>query len=69
MNPLYEMFNGGMNRVAQAMQNPAEFVCNAFPDIPPYMRNDPNQILRYLQQTRNISNQQIQNIINRMPRF
>ena len=64
-------FNNPMQKmqyVMQAMSNPAQFVMQAFPDIPPQMQNNPNQILQYLQQTRGISNQQIQNIMNQIPR-
>ena len=49
----------------QAMQNPVAFVKKAFPDIPPEIENNPNQILGYLQQTRGIANQDIQNLMNR----
>ena len=51
-----------MNYILQAMKNPAAFVRQQFPDIPQNIQNDPNQILRYLQQTRGISDQQIQQI-------
>ena len=63
MNPIQKM-----QYIMQAMTNPAQFVRNAFPDIPPQIQNNPNQILSYLQQTRNISNEQIQNIINQLPK-
>ena len=62
MNPLMKM-----QYVMQAMRNPAAFVRQAFPDIPAEIQNNPNQILQYLQQTRHISNQQIQNLINQNP--
>lgn len=58
-----------MNQVMQAMRNPVQVVMQAFPDIPAYMQNNPDQILQYLQQTRNISNEQIQGIMNQIPRF
>ena len=70
-NPLYQMMTQRqlpmnpmqrMQMVQQAMTNPAAFVMNAFPDIPEGIRNDPNQILGYLQQTRGITNDQIQQI-------
>ena len=69
-NPLYQQIMGfaPMNKMAmamQAMQNPAAFVKNAFPDIPENIQNDPNQILGYLQRTRGITQQDIQNLINR----
>ena len=62
MNPLMKM-----QYMVQAMRNPAAFVRQAFPDIPVEIQNNPNQILQYLQQTRHISNQQIQNLINQNP--
>lgn len=81
VNPLYQQLMGGgipqapqmmpsnnMNRMMlamQAMQNPAAFVKNAFPDIPDAIQNDPSQILGYLQRTRGITNQDIQNLMNR----
>ena len=55
------------NYILQAMQNPAAFVKQAFPDIPAAMQNNPNQILQYLQQTRGISNETIQRIANSVP--
>ena len=58
-----------MNYILQAMKNPAGFVKQAFPDIPNEIQNDPNQILQYLQRTRNISNEQISNTINQMPKY
>lgn len=63
MNPIQKM-----QYIMQAMTNPAAFVRNAFPDIPANIQNNPNQILQYLQQTRNISNQQIQQIMQQMPK-
>lgn len=77
-NPLYQMFGGGtpmqqsgmmfqnpmqrMQYIMQAMTNPAAFVRQRFPDIPENIQNDPNQILGYLQRTRGISDQQIQQV-------
>ena len=55
--------------VMQAMRNPVAFVRQAFPDIPDNIQNDPGQILGYLQQTRGISDQQIQQIQAQMPKF
>jgi len=49
-----------MQYIMQAMSNPAAFVRQHFPDIPEGIQNDPRQILGYLQQTRGISNQQVQ---------
>jgi len=84
MNPLYQMimskqmgsgtpvFQNPMQKmqyIMQAMQNPAAFVKQAFPDIPAEIQNNPNQILSYLQQTRHISNEQIQNLQNQLPHW
>ena len=62
LNPLFNMMGAyqKVNQIMQSMQNPAAFVKQQFPDIPDNILNDPNQILHYLQQTRNISNEQIQ---------
>ena len=62
MNPAQKM-----NAIMQAMTNPAAFVKQYFPDIPAEIQNNPTQILSYLQQTRHISNDQIQQIINQNP--
>lgn len=51
-----------MQYIMNAMTNPAAFVKQQFPDIPENIQNDPNEILRYLQRTRGISDQQIQQI-------
>ena len=60
-----------MNYIMQAMTNPAAFVKQNIPDIPDEIANDPNRILQYLQQTRGITNSQIQQLAqnNPMPRF
>lgn len=58
-----------VNQVMQAMRNPVQVVMQAFPDIPAAMQNDPRQILQYLKQTRHISDEQIQNVIDQLPNF
>lgn len=63
LNPIQKM-----QYMMQAMTNPAAFVKQHFPDIPAQIQNNPTQILQYLQQTRNISNEQIQNLVNQYPR-
>ena len=64
MNPLQRM-----GQIMQAMRNPVQFVRNAIPDLPAEIANDPNRILQYLQQTRGITNEQIQQIAGQIPRF
>lgn len=61
--------NNPMQQVMQAMQNPAAFIKSRFPDIPDNIQNDPNQIMQYLQRTRNISNNQIQQLIQQIPKY
>lgn len=61
MNPMQRM-----QAVMNAMQNPAAFLKQKFPDIPDEILNDPNRILSYLQQTRGISNQDIQRVQSQM---
>lgn len=83
MNPLYDRYVAGrntqpvnfqamnpaqkMNYLMQAMANPAAFVKQMIPDIPVQIQNNPTQILSYLQQTRGITNQQIQTLLNQNP--
>ena len=76
MNPLYQQLIGQQSmpqqpqmnpfqQILAAMNNPAKFIKQRFPDIPDNISNDPNQILEYLQRTRGITNQQIQQLIGR----
>lgn len=61
-----------MSFLMQAMQNAPQFVRQAFPDIPDNISNNPGQILQYLQQTRGITNKQIQQVqqtINQIPQL
>lgn len=58
-----------MQYIMQAMTNPAAFVKKVMPDIPNNIVNDPNQILKYMQQTRGITNEQIQQAANQIPQF
>jgi hypothetical protein len=57
--------------IMQALTNPAAFVKREFPDVPDGIVNDPVQIRNYLMQSRGISEQQLQQMINQypMPRF
>lgn len=54
--------------IMQALTNPAAFVKQQFPDIPDQIAGDPNQVLRYIQQTRGISDSQLSQIMNQYPR-
>lgn len=54
-NPLQKM-----QYIMQAMTNPAAFVRQQFPDMPAEISNNPNQILNWMQQTKGVSNMDIQ---------
>lgn len=41
-----------MQYIINAMRNPAAFISEQFPDVPENIRNNPNAVLNYLQQTR-----------------
>ena len=58
-----------MAYIMQAMTNPAAFVRQKFPDIPNEITNNPGQILQFLQQTRGITDAQVQAVANQIPRF
>ena len=58
-----------MGYIMQAMRNPTQFVKNVIPDLPAEIANDPNRILQYLQQTRGITDAQIQQAAGMVPRF
>ena len=55
------------NYILRTLTNPAAFVKQQFPDIPDSMMNDPRQILGYIQETRGINNNQIQQILGQFP--
>lgn len=38
--------------IMNAMRNPAAFIQEQFPDVPEDIRNNPNDVLNYLQKTR-----------------
>lgn len=55
--------------VMNAMSNPAAFLKERFPDIPNDIMHDPNRIMQYLQRTRGISDEQLKETMNKIPRF
>ena len=57
------------NYILNTLTNPSAFVREQFPDVPSDIANDPNRVLQYIQQTRNISNEQLNQIMNRFPRW
>lgn len=61
MNPMY--MQNIMNKASQMMQqfqNPQQLLQQVLPGVPEGIRNDPNQIISWLQQNGKISEQQIQ---------
>lgn len=50
--------------LAYAMRNPMAYAMNAFKDVPREMWSDPSKALAYIQQTRGLSQADIQNLIN-----
>lgn len=60
MNPMY--MQNIMNQASQMMQqfqNPQQLLQRVLPGVPEGIRNDPNQIISWLQQNGKISEQQI----------
>lgn len=60
-----------MQSFAMAMRNPAAFVKQNLPGIPEQAFNDPtgNSVLQYMMQNLGVTQQDIQNAANQMPRF
>lgn len=52
------------SEIANAMRNPMTYAMNAFRDVPRELWNDPAKALAYIQQTRGLSQADIQNLIN-----
>ena len=66
VNNPYQM----MQQMSQAMANPVAFLKQRFPDIPDQIMNNPWQIMQYLQQSRGMSQEQIQQMGNQaMPQY
>ena len=62
MNPLFQIQNAmqQVQRLAQQFQNPQMMVQKIFPNAPAEVRNDPGQLLNWLQQTGTVTQEQIQ---------
>ena len=61
MNPMY--MQNIMNQASQMMQqfqNPQQLLQRMMPGIPEGIRNDPNQLLQWMQQTGKVNPQMIQ---------
>lgn len=57
-----------INAVQQAMQNPAAFVRQAFPNMPADIANDPNKVLAYMKQNCGLTDYDIQAAASQIPR-
>lgn len=61
MNPLFmNNIMAKANQMMQQFQNPQQLISQMFPGMPAGIRNDPNQIISWLQQNGKITDQQIQ---------
>lgn len=65
--PMFQNPIQKFNYIMQAMKNPAAFVKQAIPNLPPQIANDPNQILQWMQQSGMVTQQDIQNIASQLP--
>lgn len=60
MNPMYmQNVMAKANQMMQQFQNPQQLLQRMMPGIPEGIRNDPNQIISWLQQNGKITDQQI----------
>ena len=61
MNPMYmQQIMSKASQMMQQFQNPQQLIQQMMPGVPAEIRNDPNQIISWLQQTGKITTQQIQ---------
>lgn len=61
MNPIFSQnILARANQMMQQMQNPQQIIQQFLPGVPAEIRNDPNQIINWLQQNGRITPQQIQ---------
>lgn len=61
MNPLFmQKIMGQASQMMQQFQNPQQLISRMLPGVPAEIRNDPNQIISWLQQTGKITPEQIQ---------
>ena len=61
MNPLFSQnVLARASQMMQSMTNPQQLIQQFLPGVPAEIRNDPNQIINWLQQTGKVSPQQIQ---------
>lgn len=69
--PVMPNMTNPMQRAAymmEAMRNPAAFVRNVFPNMPREISNDANRVLQWMQQNLGVTQQDIRNVQNQIPR-
>lgn len=61
MNPLFmQKIMAQASQMMQQFQNPQQLISRIMPGVPAEIRNDPNRIISWLQQTGKITPEQIQ---------
>lgn len=61
MNPIFmQNVMARANQMMQSFQNPQQLLQKMMPNVPAEIRNDPNQIINWLQQTGKVTPQMIQ---------
>ena len=61
MNPMFmQNVMARANQMMQQLQNPQQLIQQIMPGVPAEIRNDPNKIIDWMQQTGKITPQQIQ---------
>jgi len=60
MNPLFmQKIMGQASQMMQSFQNPQQLISRVLPGVPAEIRNDPNKIISWMQQTGKITPEQI----------
>lgn len=69
--PMFQNPIQKMNYIMQAMRNPAAFVRQNLPGIPEQAYSDPtgNQVLQYMMNYMGVTQQDVQNAANQIPKF
>ena len=60
MNPLFmQKIMSQASQMMQSFQNPQQLISRVLPGVPAEIRNDPNQIISWMQQTGKVTPEQI----------
>lgn len=61
MNPIFmQKIMAQASEIMQSFQNPQQLISRMMPGVPAEIRNDPNQIISWLQQTGKVTPQMMQ---------